>query len=281
MINLKKNKGVTLMALTITIIVLLIVAGITINNSKSQLAIKNVNNVYADIESIGTKVSDYYLKNNSLPILENAYFNSKQELASFCTSNDEDISMINANDSGAYYVIDLSKLDNLTLTYGLDYKKWTSSSTSQDLQDIYIINQVTHQIYYPKGIKYNGEKYFTRGQYSDTIEKIDLPVDIADGDIAVDISDAKKEKITGSDKTFVTANIKLTVNADYQKEKLKYAITTSEEGDINYSSFSLDDTNSAKIMSGQVEDTSKYYLYIKVLGTYGEEHIVKKEININ
>ncbi len=60
MINLKNDKGVTLIILTITIIVLLIITGITINNSKSQLMIKKVNNLYSDIDSISTKVSDYF-----------------------------------------------------------------------------------------------------------------------------------------------------------------------------------------------------------------------------
>lgn len=60
--EIKNNKGVTLLILTITITVLLIITGITITNSKGQLAIKNVNNLYSDLESISTKVSDYYLK---------------------------------------------------------------------------------------------------------------------------------------------------------------------------------------------------------------------------
>ena len=37
--KLKNNKGVTLLILTITITVLLIITGITITNSKGQLAI--------------------------------------------------------------------------------------------------------------------------------------------------------------------------------------------------------------------------------------------------
>ena len=40
--KLKNNKGVTLLILTITITVLLIITGITITNSKGQLAIKTL-----------------------------------------------------------------------------------------------------------------------------------------------------------------------------------------------------------------------------------------------
>ena len=107
--KLKNNKGVTLLILTITITVLLIITGITITNSKGQLAIKNVNNLYSDLESISTKVSDYYLKNDSLPVLENTYLNSSNALKLLCISNGEDESLINPNDDGNYYVLDLSK----------------------------------------------------------------------------------------------------------------------------------------------------------------------------
>ena len=69
--------------------------------------------------------------------------------------------------------IDLSKLDNLTLNYGRDYKKWDTSSTFQNYQDIYIINEVSHQIYYPKGVNYNGEIYFTKGNNAESINKIE------------------------------------------------------------------------------------------------------------
>ena len=132
--KLKNNKGVTLLILTITITVLLIITGITITNSKGQLAIKNVNNLYSDLESISTKVSDYYLKNDSLPVLENTYLNSSN---------------------------------------ALKLMKWNNSSTFQVYQDLYIINEVSHQIYYPKGVNYNGEIYFTKGNNAESINKIE------------------------------------------------------------------------------------------------------------
>ena len=128
MINLKNDKGVTLLVLTITIIVLLIITSITIGNAKNQLGIGKVNNLYSDLDSISTKVSDYYLKNNSLPVFENnIYMNSKNELGVLFESNGGEKSVINSNDDGAYYVIDLSKLENLTLNYGSDYKNWSES----------------------------------------------------------------------------------------------------------------------------------------------------------
>jgi len=51
--------------------------------------------------------------------------------------------------------------------------KWNNSSTFQVYQDLYIINEVSHQIYYPKGVNYNGEIYFTKGNNAESINKIE------------------------------------------------------------------------------------------------------------
>ena len=122
--NLRNSKGVTLLVLTITIIVLLIITSITIGNFQNQLGKKNLNNLYSDIEAINTKISEYYLKNNSLPIYEeNAYMNNSSQLKLLFKTNGGKGTLINVNDENSYYVINLSKLENLTLNYGREYDK--------------------------------------------------------------------------------------------------------------------------------------------------------------
>ena len=71
--NMKNDKGVTLLVLTVTVIVLIIITSITIYGARNQLAIKYLNYLYSDIDSINTRVSAYYLKNNELPVFENAF----------------------------------------------------------------------------------------------------------------------------------------------------------------------------------------------------------------
>ncbi len=162
--NVKNNKGITLIILIVFIIVLMIITSITIFNFKDELTIREVNNLYSDLESISTKISDYYLTNDSLPIFEdNPYLADSKALSALFASKGESEGVINPNDEGPYYVINLSKLENLTLTYGMDYKNWKNGSTYENIQDVYIINKVTHQIYYPKGIKLRKKTYFRRG----------------------------------------------------------------------------------------------------------------------
>ncbi len=71
------------------------------------------------------------------------------------TSLPEGITKANPNDNSNYYVIDLKKLENLTLNYGKNYQSSSSSN------DVYIINEQSHNIYYAKGITLDNKIYYT------------------------------------------------------------------------------------------------------------------------
>lgn len=276
--NLKNEKGITQMVLTITIIVLLIITGITINTSKSQLSIKRLNNLYADLDTISTKVSDYYLKNNSLPVFSNTYLNSSTELGSLLVANGGEENAINSNDDGPYYVLNLSKLDNLTLNYGEQYKEWSDTSTFQTYQDLYIINGVTHQIYYPKGITYDGETCFTRNVNSDVVDKIQT-TNISDDEFKLTSIVANKNETDEENKVIIDANVKLNLTENLNSDTLKYAWETSSDStNIEYTNFSVDSSNSANIMSKIVDDTTKYYLNLSILDINGELHKIQYEV---
>ena len=165
----KNEKGVTLMALTITIIVMLILSSIIIHSSDTHIDTQSINKLYSDIDNLNNKINKYYLEYGDIPILPKQYCgkeqltnilnnnaNAKSVELNNLSKNDDDITVLNPNDEDAYYIIDLEKMEGLTLNYGydIDYKKAKQdvSSISTDIQDIYIINKVTHQIYYPKGI---------------------------------------------------------------------------------------------------------------------------------
>lgn len=276
--RLRNDKGVTLLALTITIIVLLIITSIVINNSKSQLVIKRLNNLFSDIDSINTKVTDYYLKNNSLPIFkENTYFNSSSEFNSFISSKYGSATTINVNDDGPYYVLNLAKLENLTLNYGIEYKEWTDTSTFNSYQDLYIINAVTHQVYYPYGIKYGDEIFFTKESSATLVEKI-TPSAVAD-EIAITKVTASKNIIGDEGNVVINADITLSIGENYKTETLQYAWKISgDTGEIEYSPFDVTDKNTANLTSKIMENQTNYVLYIKILDTNGVEHIINQEI---
>ena len=280
--NYKNEKGVTLIVLTITIIVLLIITSIIISNSNIQLGIKKVNNLYADIESISTKVTDYYITNNSLPVFEKAFLNDKTMMETFITATGGDSSIINPNDSGVYYVIDLSKLDNLTLNYGKDYLTWSETGNIKDSQDLYIINQVSHQIYYPNGIKYNDEIYYTSPNDSEEIEKVEL--DTAT-DTEFEVSKIQAIK-TPDENNYAVVNMEVTLSLgeDLKRENLEYAIVPTkeneddEQNEITYTKFEVDSQSMAKLTSEKTDNSDSYDLYLKIYDVKGTEHKLNKTV---
>lgn len=167
--KLRNDKGVTLVALTITVIVLLVIANIIIYNVRDSLSVENLKNMQTDIENLSDKISNYYTQYGAIP--------AKIEYTNL--ANLQDAGIISPEvDTGKFYIIDLSAIENLTLTYGEDYKKITNQSTNEQIQaleDLYIINENSHNIFYVKGITIDNEKFYTTYTSDDVdTEQVDL-----------------------------------------------------------------------------------------------------------
>lgn len=130
----KNNKGITLVALILTVIVLLILAGTIFEFTSAPRKSQAYNKMLADIEALNDQIYLYYDKYGELPI-------------------SEPISVTNTTiPSGyEYYKINIKLLQNLTLNFGIE----------ETTDDCYIINKTTHDIYYLKGIDINGQKKYT------------------------------------------------------------------------------------------------------------------------
>ena len=163
--KLKLQKGITVISLSIAVIVLLIITGTIIYNVTENLGVQKLKAMQTDIANIREKVSTYYAEYGAIPV-EHEY------------SNETNLNKINvisdAVDTGKFYVIELSSLDNLTLNYGKDYEKIRTGEVTTDaeineLTDIYIINEDSHNIFFVQGIRYDGQMFYT--DYTD--ENID------------------------------------------------------------------------------------------------------------
>lgn len=151
--KLKNSKGITLISLMVTIIALLIVSNITIYSVKDSLGIGRLKDMQNDIENLNDKISAYYNQYGTLPIINEEYTNITEI---------KDAGLISETvDKGKFYIIDLSALENLTLTYGKDFKNVNNTSDKNTLKDIYIINETSHNIFYVKGIKLDDKMFYT------------------------------------------------------------------------------------------------------------------------
>lgn len=148
MINLKQNKGITLVTLILAIIIMLIISSVILYNANTGMSTRALNDMYKDITIIKDRVDIYYAQYGTLPIVKTLY------------TNVENIKNININDNENYYVVDVEALDNITLTYGKDYKEY-KQVPSNEKTDLYVINEQSHTVYYIDGITLDNISYYT------------------------------------------------------------------------------------------------------------------------
>lgn len=179
------NKGITLLTLSITIVIMLILTFTVSVNVTTYVERKQMANLETDITKLKEEIDYYYNKNNELPIINK-----------YTTTNMLEKS---TNDNENYFVIDLSKMRELNLNYGKDYEKIIDYTIEiSDLADIYIINEQSHTIYYPKGIEHSGKTYYTTINTEDTLIE-DIPLS------GIEITGTKTGKV--DEQIQLTANI--------------------------------------------------------------------------
>lgn len=157
---LKDQKGINLTTLAIAVIVILILTSIILYNVKDNLGIQNLKSMQTDIENLRDKVSSYYNQYGKIPANTEVAYTNIEKI--------KDAGVISAvvDTEGKFYVIDLSAMENVTLTYGKEYEeikngKATTAEQVNALEDLYIINEDSHNIFYVKGITLDGEKFYT------------------------------------------------------------------------------------------------------------------------
>ena len=158
--NLRSQKGINMITLSIAVIILVIITSILVYNAKDETKIKALNNMYNDIEQLNNKVSSYYLEHGDIP--------KGDEYTDVAFIDSLDDTQKNPNNAGKFYVINLNTLEGVSLNYGKKFDETTANE-----KDIYIINEVSHTIYYPRGIKVENITYYTE---PDTWTEVDLSV---------------------------------------------------------------------------------------------------------
>lgn len=129
----RSQKGISLIALTTTILVLAIVTSIVVYNSKNNIMIKQYKKLENDIDVLNNKVGMYYLKNGELPICMRSdrtyieYNDNRTEEEQKYNKFKEDK---HQNDNDKYFILDLNKIDGISLNYGADFYNIDHASTN-------------------------------------------------------------------------------------------------------------------------------------------------------
>lgn len=158
----RNAKGVTLISLAIAVVILVLVANLVIYNVKDNLKVGRLKGMQNDIENLRDKIASYYAQNGKLPA--SIEYTNVGHIRSAGVISD-------AVDTGDFLVIELSALENLTLNYGEDYEKVKEASGDiNEYDDLYIINEASHNIFYVRGVTIDNDTFYT--DY--TSEKVDL-----------------------------------------------------------------------------------------------------------
>ena len=168
-------RGITLVTLSIAVIIILIITSTIIYNMTSNLGIGRLRDMQNDIKNLRSKVADYYAQYGDIPARKNVEYTNIGHIKSSGVISD-------AVDTGKFYVIELSSLDNLTLTYGQDYEQLKNGSVTDpnSLKNLYIINEASHNIFYVEGIELDNEWFYT-DYTSDQIDTEAVPRRVIDG----------------------------------------------------------------------------------------------------
>lgn len=218
-INKKSKNGITLISMILTVIVLLIIIGAISYSSQSSFQMKKIENLYSDIDTLKDAISVYYVKNKALPVYYSNYTMNGSEdkyqeirLSNYGNNNYLNIPKNDYDDLTSYYIIDITKLNNITLNNknnvpeDIDKGDFFSKSSDRDNlmehidKGIFIVNASTHVVYYTKGITIDGNTYYTKNEdyskiptFSKT-DKTNIEDEILDVDDEVEI-DKNKIKI--------------------------------------------------------------------------------------
>lgn len=158
--KLKFEKGISLLALTITILVMGVVTSTLVYNAKDGIEIRRYKNLENDIEILTNKVEAYYLQKDELPILKS------NGQAVLYAGNSNFKRQQQPNDNGSYYIVNLNNLGGLTLSYGKGFFDIKTTEDTKRINDVYIINEQSHRIYYAQGIQVKGDPFYTVGEDS-------------------------------------------------------------------------------------------------------------------
>ena len=159
----RNQKGISLIALTTTILVLAIVTSIVIYNAKDVIEVREYKKLESDIEVLENKVNMYYLNYKKIPVLE------KDSFPVIYNGDMEFLGQKRENDNDNYYILNLRLIDGITLNFGggfYNIKNTDNNITDRNnnvITDIYIINEQSHRIYYVQGIQVDETIYYTIG----------------------------------------------------------------------------------------------------------------------
>lgn len=180
--KIKSKRGISLVALLITILVMAILSAVVVLSAKNSVDNTNVTDFMNDLQKIQDAAQNYYMENGVYPFSENLELSQVQVLEQVGADKRAELreEMELNNDysedgTESYYIIDLSKIDVTQTKRGV--KK------SGNANDIYIIAKSSGNVYYLDGLETKDNTYFSITEKAVKLYSINEPLKDDDKDI--------------------------------------------------------------------------------------------------
>lgn len=150
------KKGISLIILVITMIVLSIIAGIVVFSAKDAIDISKEGNFKTNMAKIQDAAVEYYATRSVLPVKTGATALTKTQLlakANLVTDKNEALSAQitkNGDDAGKFYALDIEKLNVQKAVYDITQES-----------DVLYINDLGTCVYYITGFQAGEDIYFS------------------------------------------------------------------------------------------------------------------------
>lgn len=225
--QMKREKGITLIALTITIIILLILASVTTYSGISTIQSSKLNKYKQELEIMQSQVNVLYEKYNT-EIAEGQVIDIGEELTNSEQENDA-FSGANENDRTGYKRFTAETMEEL----GID-----------GIEREYLVNIAKRQVISLEPFEQEGKAYYTLAQLSDknTIEtgiergnvEFSINTNVKEDGLEVIISNIQYSKYVGKGSILyqkVGSDTWRTLVTDYRDSE--YSFTIKEEGEYH------------------------------------------------
>ncbi len=160
---MKKNeKGITITALAITVVILGLISVPIIMNTSQIREFSNYKKLKDDIDNLRENIQIAFFEDNISEIGPKV----NSSMLNFLSKNQNGDSVKNVNDNDVYYAINIDEVNNRLsgnireLNYGSENNDMGSGEYYQGSDDVYIINEASRTIYYVNGIEYKGNIYY-------------------------------------------------------------------------------------------------------------------------
>lgn len=225
--ELKQKRGISLIILVISIIIMIILSGTIITSI--NISTENASfSVFAnDLAQLQESAKAMYIMEERLPVIDNAVKISRTDILDLVditnkTLFEEELNLNKESENTFFYQLDLVKagagnVDNGTGIKGTD--------------DIYVISVNSLKVYYLKGVKYDGNTYFSINSKMTNI--ITLPENLED-ESEVSISVSEPEIDNNDTNNNVAPTIEIISTQEYSEFSVINGRATGDSIQIKY-----------------------------------------------